>query len=78
MDQESFNGTIRAFKNRIPFRPFTVTLVNGNKYEVDHPEALAVRGGLAMFAAPGNIPVIFDHEGVSEVIGDLAGRDAVA
>jgi hypothetical protein len=40
---------------------------------VDHADALAVRDGLALFAAPGNIPVIFDFEGVSETIGDLSG-----
>ena len=41
---------------------------------MDHPDALAVRGGIALFAAPGNVPVIFDNEGVSEVVGDLSGR----
>lgn len=78
MDRETFNGTIRAFRNRTPFRPFTVAMVNGDRLEVDHPEALAVRDGLALFAAPGNIPVIFDNEGVSQVIGDLANRGAEA
>ena len=34
--------------------------------------------GVALFAAPGGVPVIFDHEGVSEVIGDLAGRGTEA
>jgi len=51
-------------------------MVNGDRFEVDHAEALALRDGLALFAAPGNVPVIFDHEGVSEVIGDLSGRGA--
>jgi len=49
-------------------------MVNGDRFGVDHPEALAVRDGMALFAAPGNVPVIFDHEGVSQVIGDLAGH----
>jgi hypothetical protein len=35
-----------------------------------------VRDGLALFAAPGGVPVILDHEGVSQVIGDLSGRGA--
>ena len=78
MDRDTFNGTIRAFKHRTPFRPFTVAMVNGDRLEVDHPDALAVRDGLALFAAPGNVPVIFDHEGVSQVIGDLAGHGAEA
>jgi hypothetical protein len=29
---------------------------------------------MALFAAPGNVPIIFDHEGVSQVVGDLAGN----
>ena len=78
MDRDTFYGTIRAFKHRTPFQPFTVAMVNGDRFEVDHPDALAVRGGLALLAAPGNVPVIFDHEGVSEVVGDLAGRGAEA
>jgi hypothetical protein len=29
---------------------------------------------VALFAGPGGVPVIFDYEGVSEVVGDLAGN----
>jgi len=76
MDRETFNGTIEAFRGRTPFRPFTVVMVNGNRFEVDHPGALALRDGLALFAAPGNVPVIFDNEGVSEFVGDLSGHRA--
>jgi len=76
MDRDTFNGTIRTFKHRTPFRPFTVAMVNGDRFEVDHPDALAVRDGIVLFAAPGNIPVIFDNEGVSEVVGDLSGNAA--
>lgn len=78
MDRETISETIRAFKHRSPFRPFTVAMVNGDRLEVDHPDALAVRDGMALFAVPGNVPVIFDHEGVSQVIGDLSGRGAEA
>jgi hypothetical protein len=31
---------------------------------------------VGLFAGPGGVPVIFDHEGVSEIIGDLAGRSS--
>ena len=74
MDQHAFDDTIRAFKHRTPFRPFTVAMVSGERLEVDHPDALAVRDGIALFASPGGVPVIFDHEGVCLVVGDLAGR----
>jgi hypothetical protein len=74
MDRETFDATIRSFKHRAPFRRFTVSLVNGERLEVDHPDALAVRDGVGMFVVPGGIPAIFDHEGVAQVIGDLANR----
>ena len=76
MNRETFAGAIRAFKQRTPFRPFTVVTVSGGRYEIDHPEAILERDGVALFAGPGGIPVIFDHEGVSKVVGDLAGRGA--
>jgi hypothetical protein len=74
MDRETFTETIRAFRNRTPFKPFTVVTVSGSRYEVDFPDALAVRDGQAIFVGPGRVPVFFDNEGVSEVIGDLSGR----
>lgn len=78
MDRDTFDATIRTFKHRTPFRPFTVAMENGDRHEVDHPDALAIRDGMALFAAPGNIPVIFDHEGVSQIVGDLVGRTSAA
>ena len=78
MDRETFTATIRANRNRTPFKPFTVALVNGDRYEVDRPEILALGEGFAVLVAPGNVPVFFDHEGVSQVIGDLSGRAADA
>ena len=74
MDAAHFDQTLSIFKRRTPFQPFTVALVNGDRVEVDHPDALAVRDGIALFAAPGGVPVLFDHEGVSQVIGDLSGH----
>jgi hypothetical protein len=74
MYRDTFDSTMRVFKNRHPFRPFTVAMSNGDRLEVDHPDALAVRDGVALFAAPGGIPVVFDFDGVSQVVGDLADR----
>jgi hypothetical protein len=74
MDRDTFDGTIRTFKRRVPFRPFTVAMVNGDRLAVDHPDALAIRDGVALFAAPGGVPLVFDHDGVSQIIGDLAER----
>lgn len=71
MDRETFDSTIRTFKHRTPFRPFTISLVNGERVEVDHPEALVVRDGVGLFAGPGGVPAVFDYEGVAQIIGDL-------
>jgi hypothetical protein len=71
MDRASFNRTLNAFKRRSPFRPFTVALVNGDRFEVDFPDALVVRDGVAVFVSAGGVPVLFDYEGVSQFTGDL-------
>jgi hypothetical protein len=78
MDRDVFTGTIQAFKRRNPFRPFTVVTMNGSRQEVDYADAIVVRDGVAIFAAPGGIPIIFDHESVVQVIGDLSSRDVDA
>lgn len=78
MDRETFTATIGAFQSRRPFQTFTVALLNGDRYEVDRPNVLALGDGAAVLLAPGNVPVFFDHEGVNQVIGDLSGREAQA
>jgi hypothetical protein len=74
MQADTFDNSLIAFKKRSPFKPFAVALVNGDRFEVDHPDALVVRDGVAIYVAPGGVPVLFDHEGVSQFIGDLMGR----
>ena len=78
MNRHAFTETIRAFKHRTPYRPFTVVTVAGNRHEVDHADALAVNDGVAVFLGPRGVPVIFDHEGVREVLDDLSGSGAEA
>jgi hypothetical protein len=74
MQAENFDNTLLALRRRTPYRPFTVVLVNGDRFEVDHPDALVIRDGVAVYIAPGGVPVLFDHEGVSQVEGDLLNR----
>jgi hypothetical protein len=78
METDNFEQTLRAYLRRAPFRPFTVALVNGDRVEVDYPTALVVRDGVAVYIGPGGVPVIFDHEGVSQFVGDLTGSGAEA
>jgi hypothetical protein len=77
MDRDKFDAILRSLKNRKPFGPFTLAMVNGDRLEVDFPEALAFREGVASYLAAGGIPVWFDHQSVSEIIGDLAGQSPV-
>jgi hypothetical protein len=74
MEVNNFDETLKAFQRRRPFQPFTVVLVNGDRFEVDFPNALVVRDGVAIFVAAGGIPTIFDHEGVSQFIGYLTEK----
>lgn len=74
MTVENFEQLHDLFYLRRPFRPFTITLVNGDRFEVDHHRALAFRDGYGMFASPGGIPILFDHESVSQIIGDLMNQ----
>jgi hypothetical protein len=69
MNFQHFERTLRAFHRRAPFRPFTVELVSGDRFQVDHPEALVVRAGTAVFVAADGTPTLFDHEGVCQIIG---------
>jgi len=73
MTAKNFERTLRAFHRRAPFRPFSVALVSGDRMEIDHPDALVLRGGVAVFVAADGTPTLFDHESASEVSG---GRPA--
>lgn len=77
MDRETFDNTLRTLTQSRPFRPFTLAMVNGDRLEVDFPNAVAFRDGTALYIAPTRVPVWFDHEGVSQVIGELAGQSPV-
>lgn len=74
MKAEHFERIIRSFQKRVPFRPFWVEMVSGTRVEVDHPEALVVRSGIAVFLNKTGSPSFFDHEGVSQVT-DTAKRN---
>jgi len=70
MAPQSFENALKALQQRKPFRPFTVELVSGDRFEVDFPNALVIRDGVAVFIGPGGVPVLFDLEGVSQLIGE--------
>ena len=76
MTLDNFDRALRAFQRRHPFRTFTVELVSGDRFQVDHPEALIVRAGVAVFVDRSGVPTIFDHEGVSQFIGESRRKSA--
>ena len=76
MTEQHFDQLLVALMERRPFHPFTVELVNGERFEVDHPRATVLRNGVAVFLRPGGIPVYFDHEGVEQIVDDIADAHA--
>ena len=68
MAPDHFQTTIRGFQRRTPFHQYVVELVSGDRITIDHPEALVIRGGVAVFLSSAGAPSIFDHEGVSQII----------
>ncbi len=76
MALDNFRQLLEALSKRNPFHPFTVEMVGGRRVEVDHSRALVTRDGVAVYIAPGGIPVWFDHESVTAIVGDTASASA--
>jgi hypothetical protein len=71
MEAPSFDLELRALARRQPFQPFTVEFVSGEKIEIDHPEALVFRKGVAVHIDVNEVPTLFDHQGVARLIGKI-------
>ena len=69
MKAGTFERTLKGFTERAPFRPFTVELINGRQFAINHPEALVVRSGVAVYIDPNSALIIFGHEGVTQFTG---------
>ena len=76
MTVEHFDELLIALMERRPFHPFTVELVGGDRFEIDHPRATALRNGVAVYLRPGGIPVKFDHDSVVQIVDDIADAHA--
>jgi hypothetical protein len=76
MTAENFDKTLQAYQRRRPFRSFSVHFVNGEHLDVDHPEAMVIRGGVGVYISSAGDPTLFDHESVSEVVGETERRTA--
>ena len=69
MTAEHFEQLLEGLITLQPFKVFTVELHGGRRFEVDHTGAMVVRDGVAVFLAPGGIPIWFDHESVNGIMG---------
>ena len=72
MTVEHFQATLSTLMERRPFRPFTIELNTGQRYEVDDPHSTAFQDGAGILLAPGGVPVFFDHESVNQIINSPA------
>lgn len=76
MTSDTFQQLLEALAKRNPFHRFTVEMVGGRRVEVDHARALVTRDGVAVYIAPGGIPIWFDHESVTAIVGETADVSA--
>ncbi len=60
MSPNNFKRVFHAFKKRLPFRSFTLELINGQWVEVNHPEALSQQEDLVIFTNPGGTRSVFE------------------
>lgn len=75
MTADNFDRIITGLIQQQPFQVFTVELHGGRRFEVDWPNAMVVRDGVAVFLAPGGIPIWFDHDSVNQFIGAPANAE---
>ena len=74
MEATSFEKSLHSFQRRRPFQAFTIALVNGDRFELDHPEALVVRSGVAGYIDPDGTPILFDHQSISQLAGETVSK----
>jgi hypothetical protein len=67
MTEANFQNALQAFARRRPFKSFLVELVSGDWFVVDHPEALAMRGAVAVYINPDGQYSLFDASTVSQM-----------
>jgi hypothetical protein len=76
MTADNFDRTLRAFQRQLPFRSFTVELVSGHRFQIEHPEALVIQSGVGVHVARNREITLFDHEGVSRVFDESASQQS--
>lgn len=67
MTDVNFARSLQAFLRRQPFKPFAVELASGARITVDHPEAMARRGAVAVYIDRGGNYTLFDAAAVTQL-----------
>ncbi|HQU43243.1 MAG: hypothetical protein B7Z73_05535 [Planctomycetia bacterium 21-64-5] len=75
MTEANFKKSLQAFIRRRPFKPFEVELVSGDRFVVEHPEALAHGGAVAVYISTEGDVKLFDSSSVSQLM-DIADRQS--
>jgi hypothetical protein len=73
MKHATFVRAMRPFVRRRPFQTYFVELHGGLIISVRHPEALSLRGELALYVSTLNEHTFFDSTCVSRVFEEHAG-----
>jgi hypothetical protein len=68
MTPERFEQTLRSLLSRRPYRPITVVLRSGERFEIDDPQYVSRAGGSAGYIGPAEDLHFFDYEDVAEFI----------
>ncbi len=76
MEPDNFERSLRGFVRRRPFEPFAVHFVDGGLVTVDHPEALVLRGGVAVYVSAEGEPTLFNHRSVSRLTNAVDAASA--
>jgi hypothetical protein len=67
MTASEFDQILFRLQDVNPFSPFTVELIQGERFVVDRP-TVAVRDGNAVFLGPGGASIWFDHHRIKRFI----------
>jgi hypothetical protein len=67
MTLEGFDLAINELLLAQPFQIFTIELKGGKLHEIDFPDAIFLRQGVAVFTGPGGVKMAFDSDSVLQV-----------
>jgi len=60
--------SLRAFVRCVPFQPFLIELVSGDRFIIRHPEAARFRGEVIVFVDPQGLHRLFDSDSVCQLL----------